>query len=117
MISPAPGALFVGACRRQALRVAPLLAVAGVLGGCLNLPVNGVSIETDLSKVAGCEFRDTIRPPRTQPGLRDPAGYDLYLDELRRRTRAVGGTHLYILNPSAGWGGAEAVGTAYRCVP
>jgi predicted small secreted protein len=100
-----------------------LLAVAGLaaafaVSGCVTTFGDGPSVKIvrDLSKVAGCEFRGTVSPPPVQAGLRVASAHAAYLDELKRRTLVRGGTHLYMLNEAAGWGAAQALGTAYRCV-
>jgi hypothetical protein len=97
----------------------PVAAVLGALAlsGCVTPFDSGppVAIVRDLSKVAGCEFRGTVTPPHVRAGLRSADGHVAYVHELKRRAAAVGGTHLYLLNEAAGWGAAQAVGTAYRC--
>jgi hypothetical protein len=102
---------------------APLVVLAGLLiafgvSGCITPFGDGprVAIVRDLSNVAGCEFRGTVSPPRAQAGLRIASGHGAYIEEIKRRAAALGGTHLYMLNEAAGWGAASALGTAYRCV-
>lgn len=74
-----------------------------------------VAIVTDLAAVAACAFVAPVGAPPFTPGYRLDSGYQDFQDALRRRTAALGGTHLYLTNPSAGWGGASAIGSAYRC--
>ncbi|AWN47389.1 hypothetical protein DK419_14575 [Methylobacterium terrae] len=95
-----------------------LLALSALLAGCLSVrePGDGVTLVRDLAAVRGCRFVATLgRPARLVAAARVEA-YEALLVDLRRRTAATGGTHLYLLNDAAGWGAAEAIGTVYRCV-
>lgn len=74
-----------------------------------------VVIVTDLAAVSACAFIGPLGAPPFTPGYRLDAGYQDFQNALRRRTAALGGTHLFLSNPSAGWGGASAIGSIYRC--
>lgn len=94
-----------------------LACLSLVLGGCVsgqNQP-SPVVLVTDLAAVAACAFVAPVGAPPFTPGYRLDSGYQDFQDVLRRRTAALGGTHLYLVNPSAGWGSASAIGSAYRC--
>ncbi|MGU3359068.1 hypothetical protein ACLBWX_01910 [Methylobacterium sp. M6A4_1b] len=99
------------------LRLTPHACLGLALAGCVstgNQPPP-VAIVTDLAAVTTCAFIAPVGAPTFVPGARPPSGYEAFQDALRRRTAALGGTHLYLTNPSAGWGGASAIGSAYRC--
>jgi len=102
---------------RRSLRLILPVAVSLALAGCLSPrhPAPPVAIVTDLAAVASCAFIAPVGAPPFTPGYRVSTGYPDFQDALRQRTAALGGTHLYITNPSAGWGGASAIGSAYRC--
>ncbi|KQP08311.1 hypothetical protein ASF28_21240 [Methylobacterium sp. Leaf99] len=102
---------------RRLSRLAPA-CLGLVLGGCVSGQNQAppVAIVTDLAAVAACAFVAPVGAPPFTPGYRLDLGYKDFQDALRRRTAALGGTHLYLTNPSAGWGGASAIGSAYRCL-
>lgn len=102
--------------RATATMFGTLLLSCFALTGCISVrgPDYAAELVRDLSDVAGCRFVSTIRAPRVATRLNLPV-YDDYLAELRRRTVAAGGTHLFIMNDAASWGGVEAAGAAYRC--
>ena len=98
--------------------------VLGVLLSCLvlascvhNSRIPDVEIVRDLSDVVGCRFITTVGAPPPSLGYRAYAGYENYLVELKLRVARAGANRLYLNNPSAGWGGASALGSAYLCTP
>ncbi|MDP4023756.1 hypothetical protein Q8W71_14060 [Methylobacterium sp. NEAU 140] len=99
---------------RLALGALACLAVSGCV---TSRPGQTVNVVHDLSDVAGCKFIGPVAPPRTSLGDRAYAGYERYEAEVLRQVAARGATHLFISNPSGAWGGVQALGGAYLCVP
>lgn len=96
---------------------ASVIALSLLSNECKSLSLDKADVRfvTDLAIVSGCHFLGTVRPPTATLGSRQQADYERYraalIDDAARR----GATHLYVLNNAAGWGGAAAFGTAYRC--
>lgn len=94
-----------------------ILSAALLLSGCATTDdlSTRVVVVRDLSKVAGCQFRGTLKAPPGISGLPRSIDNEAYEASVKRRTLAMGANYLYLLNEAAGWGSAEALGTAYNC--
>lgn len=87
------------------------------VGGCMTArgPEPAIVLVRDLSAVAGCRFISTVGAPRSTRDVRLNVSHDQYLVEIQRRAALLGGTHLYLINDAALWGGSDAAGAIYFC--
>ena len=93
--------------------VFPVLAMSGCVSA--PSPEPAAVLVRDLSDVAGCRFVRTVNAPRRSMETTISASHGRYLAELQRRAALLGGTHLYLMNDSALWGGSDAAGAIYAC--
>lgn len=102
---------------RTSLTLIPALAVLIACTAAHAFGPPRIRFTSDLSDVAGCRFLGPVRSPPRAIGSHIQDDYaNYYYEEFERRLLIRGVTHLYILNRSAHWGGAQAFGSAYTCI-
>lgn len=75
----------------------------------------GVVVVRDLAAVAGCQSLGEVRGKSMLGGVFANAAYDNAIKSLKQATAALGGTHVQLIDSSAGFSGARMLGTAFRC--
>lgn len=74
-----------------------------------------VVVVRDLAAVAGCRSLGEVRGSSMLGGVFANAAYNNAVTHLKQATAALGGTHVQLIDSSAGFAGARMLGTAYSC--
>lgn len=92
---------------------------AALLAGCTSTTpaMQGVEVVGSQQAIAGCKFVKSVRGDQNLIGgmMFQGAAYNDAINQMKKRTVEAGGNRLFVVNATAGLGGANAIGDAYRC--
>lgn len=93
-----------------------IVALCGVLAGAAHAETpSEVIIVKDEASVAGCEFLGEVKGSSAWGGMVTNMAYNRAPDTLKKRARALGATHVVLLDSSSGAMGSNMLGNAYKC--
>lgn len=89
------------------------------LAGCTTTTpqIEAVQVVGTPQAVAACKYVRSVRGDQNMIGgvMFQGAAYNDAINQMKKQTIEAGGNRLYIVNATAGLGGANAVGDAYKC--
>lgn len=100
-------------------RLSIVAAMTVGLCGCTSTTpaMRSVEVVGSQQAISGCKFITSVRGDQNLIGgvMFQGAAYNDAINQMKKRTIEAGGNRLYVVNATAGLGGANAIGDAYKC--